>query len=136
MTGMMQMLLGSAGKFAQLPSDITITDIVFSPSTATASFALNSSGTYTCLGSIKPADGTWLKGIGTGGGYEARLTVTSGSFTTGTTGSWLSLGTTRQWTFSQLTVGSGSAAGTLEIRDPDSGFVFTSCNLTLNGEVN
>lgn len=136
MSGMMQMLLGSAGKFAQLPSDITISDIVFSPSTSTASFTLNSAGTYTCLGSIKPADGTWLKGIGVGADYEARLTVVSGSFTTGTVGSWLSLGTSRQWTFSQISVGTGSAAGTLEIRDPSSGFVFTSCNLTLNGEVN
>jgi hypothetical protein len=136
MSGMMQMLLGAMGKFALLPSDITITDIVVSPSTATASFTLNSSGTYTCAGSIKPADGTWLKGTGTGSDYEARLTVVSGTFTTGTTGSWVSLGTSRQWILAQISVGSSSAAGTLEIRDPSSGVVFTSCNLTLNAEVN
>jgi hypothetical protein len=62
--------------------------------------------------------------------------VVSGTFTSGTTGSWVSLGTSRQWILAQVSVGSSSAAGTLEIRDPSSGVVFTSCNLTLNAEVN
>lgn len=136
MTGVMQMLLGSGGKFALLPGSITVTDIAFSPSTASANFALNSSGTYTCTGSIAPANGTWLKGAGTGSDYEARLTATTGTFSTGTVGSWISLGTNRTWTVTQGSVGSNSAEGTLEIRDAISGVVFTTCTLTLNAEVN
>lgn len=136
MTGIQQMLLGSGGRSALLPSAITITDIAFSPSTATASFALNSNGTYTCIGSITPGNGTWLKGTGTGADYEARITVIAGAFSTGTVGSWISLGTNRLWTLDLAVIGSDAVVSVVEIRDAVSGIVLTSCNLDLNVEVN
>lgn len=40
---------------------------------------------------------TWLLS-GSASSYDVRATVVSGSVTSGTTGSWLNLGTTREWT--------------------------------------
>jgi hypothetical protein len=40
---------------------------------------------------------TWLATTGTVSNYQVRVTVTSGSLTSGTTGSWLSCSTTRTW---------------------------------------
>ena len=130
----MQMLLGSGGRFALLPSDIAITDITAAPNDALARFLLNSNGTYTCIGSIAPANGTWLRGTGTGADYEARVTVTSGAFTSGTVGSWVSLGVNQAWEVEETGVGVVTAEGTVEIRDAVSGVIFTSCNLTLTAE--
>lgn len=136
MTGIQQMLLGSEGRFALLPASITLLDVEFTPSTATASFALNSSGTYTCIAdTINPGNGTWLKGTGTGSNYEARVTVITGAFTTGTVGSWISLGTNRLWTLDLATSGIDSVASTVEIRDAVSGVIFTSCALDLTVEL-
>jgi hypothetical protein len=44
----------------------------------------------------------------TPGDYECNATVTSGSLSSGTTGTWLSLGTTRSWT-------RGAASGTTQL---------------------
>lgn len=65
--------------------------------TARAGYRLNTSGaaekreggSYTTLE-------TWLP-FGTASGYEARVTVTLGTLTSGTSGSWLSLGSSQEW---------------------------------------
>ncbi len=138
MTGIQQMLLSSSGKYALLPASITIFDIAFSPSTATASFALNYTGLYTCIGSINPGNGTWLKGPSVGSDYEARVIVITGAFSAGSaaTGSWISLGTSRLWKLDLGFIGSDMVSSTVEIRDAVSGVIFTSCALDLNVEVN
>lgn len=52
-----------------------------------------------------------------GANYEVRCTVNSGSLSSGTTGSWLSLGTSRSWVVA-VSSGGGSATAnvTIEIR--------------------
>ena len=65
---------------------------------STAGYRLNTSGivesqataVYTTLE-------TWLV-LGSASAYEARATVTAGALSSGTAGSWLSLGTSREWT--------------------------------------
>lgn len=125
-------MAAGASTNASLPTPLDVYSIAVSPSTATTSFTLNSNGAYT---SNTGVSGTWKIGGGLGSSYEARLTVTSGSFSGGSTGVWVSLGSDRTWSVSRSTLGSTSASGTLEIRDATSGLVFTSSTLTLTAEV-
>lgn len=121
-----------AGPNASLPATLTVQDETFQPTTATASFTLNSDGTYSSVGSLFAPSGTWQTGTGTGSSYEARLTVTSGSFSSGTTGSWLVLSTNRTWTNTRSgSPGSATGTGTLEIRDAVTLSVLTSSTLTV-----
>lgn len=75
---------------------------------ATSSFSASSGGTWSATGD---PGGTWLGG-GSASAYDIRWTNVSGSPNSGTTGTWLNLGTTRTW--SKTT--NGSAVGTVEIR--------------------
>lgn len=65
---------------------------------------------------------------------EAKATVTSGSISSGTTGSWLALSTTRTWTVSRATVGISSATMTVEIRRIGTTLTLGSCSVTLTAE--
>lgn len=78
---------------ASLPSTIAVWDD--SVDTSNASFSIGSSS-YSSVGNVFNPSETWLL-QGSGSDYEVRLTVTAGSFATGTTGSWLGLGSTRTW---------------------------------------
>ena len=77
--------------------------------TAVAGFRLNTSGiaeklvriTYTTLE-------TWLA-FGTAGNYECRATLDSGTLTSGTTGSWLALSSSREWKVERGSPGTASA---------------------------
>lgn len=67
---------------------------------AVARFSLTNAGlaTKTESGSGTTTLGNWVTPTGSAGAaYEARATVTSGALTSGTTGSWLALSTTREW---------------------------------------
>ena len=61
-------------------------------------------------------EGNWVVPNGSASLYEVRATVTSGAVTSGTTGSWLSLGTTREWTLTRDTVGNSAVSLTIDIR--------------------
>jgi hypothetical protein len=75
---------------------------------ASNDFSLNSDGTTT---EDTGGAGRWIIN-GAPGNYEVLCTVTSGSLNSGTTGSYLSLGSTQQWVIH------GSAATIrLQIRD-------------------
>jgi hypothetical protein len=62
--------------------------------------------------------------------YEARATVTSGTLTSGTTGAWQSLGTSRTWTLT--TSGIAQVVMTIEIRRASDAVVQDSATITLN----
>lgn len=62
--------------------------------------------------------------------YEVKATLVSGAVTTGTTGSWLSCSTDREWT-----VGSDASASlTIEVRDSATAIVLASCSVDLHAE--
>jgi len=68
-----------------------------------------------------------------GANYEVRVTVNSGSLTSGTTGSWLSLGSTRSWTAYVLSGGGTVSANiTVEIRRAGVGSALASATLTIS----
>jgi hypothetical protein len=60
--------------------------------------------------------------------YEVRATLNSGSLNSGTTGTWLSLSTSRGWSRDF----DGDADLTIEIRDAASLAVLSTANVTLN----
>ena len=102
--------------------------------TAVAGYRLNTSGiaeklvrvTYTTLE-------TWLS-FGTASNYECRATVTAGAITSGTTGSWLALSSSREWKVEQGSVGTGTATLTIEIRNASTLVVLDSATITLEAE--
>lgn len=94
-------------------------------STVTVTFA--SDGSYSGDGNVSGFSGNWVTPLtAAGSDYEVRMTVNSGSTPGGSaTGSWLSLGTTRFWTFSQVGVGFTTSNVTVEIRKASSGVVLS-----------
>lgn len=75
----------------------------------------------------------WLSGGGTPSNYDVRWTVVSGTLTTGTTGTWLNLGTTRNWTINAgAGIGTKTAVGTVEIRDVGTLAVLATATITIS----
>ncbi len=82
----------------------------------------NTDGTLTVVGNgnvsdgdVTPNPGWYTPTTGSiGSTYEIRVTATTGTFSTGTSGSWLALSSTRTWTVS--TNSSKSVTFTIEIR--------------------
>lgn len=104
-----------------------------SPTDATATYVLSSGGLEQATGQT---DATWLL-QGAAADYEARATVVSGALTSGTTASWLGLGTTRSWTVTRTNnlPGLDECVLTMEIRAVATGTVLTSATVTLSAEV-
>jgi hypothetical protein len=93
--------------------------------TASATYALNSDGSRT--------NGTWLRS-GLASNYEARATLTSGTFSSGSgAGAWLSLGTSRSWTVT-ATGTLKSATFTLEIRIAGGGATLDTATITIDAD--
>lgn len=102
-----------------------------------ASYTLESDGdvvaTTTLFGSSDQGD--WIDPKAAAPGtYEARVTVTSGSLSSGTTGTWLALTSNRTWTVTRDTVGTSTCVFTVEIRK-GSGSTLASATITLEAEV-
>lgn len=112
-----------------------------SPYIAYATYTLSNTGTV--LYDTTPSNGnggatsgtleTWLLS-GAASDYECRATLTSGSLTTGTTGTWMSLSTSRQWQRDRAAFGSASATLTIEIRRASDGVVLDSATITLQAD--
>lgn len=81
---------------------------------------------------------TWKTGSGTGSDYEIRVTPTGGSpggFSSGSTGTWLSLSSNRAWTRGSSTSGGLlTVIATYEIRDATSLVVLASASITLENQ--
>ena len=101
-------------------------EIVGAPASASASSSLilrsNGQMTVVCTVGGVPTqfNNTWLTS-GSAGDYTAQITVSSGSWTSGTTGSDLALSTTRTWEISATRVTTGitsnQVSGNLIIKD-------------------
>jgi hypothetical protein len=71
---------------------------------------------------------------GVAGDFQVRATLTSGTLTSGTTGSWLALSTSRSWSCTAPLGGSKNATLTIEIRDASSLTVLDSATVTLSAD--
>lgn len=128
------MLAASPGAVVSLgdasDSVTAVYDGVFQPE-ITAGYALQNDGDVSTANAGDIGD--WIAPKSAAGAdYEARATVLTGALTTGTTGSWLALSTTREWSVTQ----SGGAGTTecvllIEIRAAGGGSPLASAQVTL-----
>jgi hypothetical protein len=104
----------------------TYTDPVFGD----GSYSLESDGDIVVNTSIPSDVGDWISPKGRApGAYEARATLNSGTLSTGTTGSWLALTSTRTWTCANT----ASANLTIDIRDGAGTTVATGTVIIVGG---
>lgn len=109
------------------------------PTNATCGYRLNSNGKVYSTNTVGSATyiEDWITPNGAASGYECYVTVTSGSLSTGTSGSWLSLGTTRDWTVSTNTGGAvfiKTCTFTVDIRKIGTTTVLDSATITIEAE--
>jgi hypothetical protein len=104
MSGVLNLLLG-AGTFFGI-----VQDVAGAIGFGAASLTLSSDGTYTSTGT---ADGDWLSIPALAEHWEVHATLTDGSLSAGTTGSWLAMTSNHTWTVT----GNESATLTLQWRD-------------------
>lgn len=106
-----------------VPPTLDASATKFSPSPfgqATASFTLNSDGS--CTSVQRGGPGSWITPVGGsyGGSYWAKVDITSGAVTSGTTGSRVAIGSGVTWsvtTTGSEVLRSAEAIGTIEIWD-------------------
>lgn len=117
-------------------TDQTLSVIAFSPVTATSGYRLNTNGKVyqNDQGSYLYIE-DWVTPNGAAASYECYVTVTSGTLSSGTSGSWLSLGTTRDWTVAQSSIGTKTCTFTVDIRKIGTTTVLDSATITLTAEV-
>lgn len=91
MSGILCLMLGVGGARITTPPN----GIAVDP--ADANWNVNSDGTYSVSG---PGSGNWLEppNASLAALYEIKVDVTAGSFSSGTTGAWLALSSSRSWT--------------------------------------
>ena len=97
------------GAFLQ---DANVEHVVLDPNDAVAQYSTTSAGTVTATGE---STYDWLIS-GVNSDYEVRADVTSGSLSSGTTGSWLPLSSTRFWSRTRTVFGTSSAELRVRIR--------------------
>jgi hypothetical protein len=131
MSGIQMALLGGQGTVVRI-TDVLVEDVQISPDDARAAYTLANTG-QVILG-VATFYENWIDPQFGMSDYEARATLTAGALTNGTTGSWLNLGTTRQWDVERSSLGTNSATLTMEIR-PVGGSVVTSATITLTATV-
>lgn len=137
MSGIQQALIsGSAGGSSDSVTlnNATLSRIV-AGGTATFIYRLGSDGkVYHNRTGSYVAQYAWTTGAP--GNYEARATVTSGALTGGTSGSWLSLSSNRDWTVQDNAADDRAmfAYLTMEIRDVATGTVRATATINLIAE--
>lgn len=116
----------------------SIDDITTLPTNASASYSLTALGVAnetTVTGGTVQIGNNWLTGSTNGSAYEVFATLTSGTLSTGTTGSWLSLSTNRTWSRAS-TGGLQSATLTIQIRDVATLTVQATATISLSATAN
>ena len=117
-------------------TDQTLDDEVNSPGSSSQAYRLNSNGkaySFNTAGTAFIED--WVTPNGAAANYECYVTVTSGTLTTGTTGSWLALSSTNEWKVERATVGLKTCTFTVDIRKVGTGTVLDSATITINATV-
>lgn len=121
-----------------LSANYTPTSSTASPTGATCQFELTSGGDIraTVTGNTVVDIGDWLVPKVGMSGFDAMLTVNSGTAPTGaSTGVWLNLGTTRTWTLVQPVIGTKTNNCTLQIRNATSLTVLATATVVMEADV-
>lgn len=130
---------GTSAVVYRLDSDIYL-DTALSPTDARVVFSINSNGTVLATGDTAGtlASYNWITPTTGSTTYYVRATLTSGTFTSGTTGTWLALSSNRSWTtgFTSNSPGSKTTTATFEIATDSGGTnVVVSASVTLEAIV-
>jgi len=125
------------------PAEVVLLDgnyvsLVFEPATATFTYSVRDDGFV--VGSANSGGSQsyeWLTGTGSVSDYDVRWTPTPGSAVpdTGTTSTWLNLGTTRTWSISRTASGGQAYGAVIEIRETSTGTVLADADLSIFLEV-
>lgn len=138
MTGNSQLLMTSGGPRITI-ADRTVDHSVTTPTNAEAGYQLESDGDIADgQGGIFSDVGDWIvPKAAAGASWECRATIISGTFDTGTAGTWLALSSNRTWTKARTSdvPGTNTVSFTLEIRHAVSLKVYASKTITLNAIV-
>lgn len=134
MSGILGALAGAGGNRLSI-SGVTVTSNTTSPVQASASYELTNAGDInriTTLGGTVDI-GDWVTPkAAAGAAYECRATVTAGALSSGTTGTWLNLATTRTWTVNENGGSSSSATLTIDIGRAGLNTAIVSATIVLN----
>lgn len=133
---MLGMLAATLGGPRVSIADLSPSAATTSPTNATVQYQLTNAGvTNTINQGGTTSQGNWVTPAGAAGAnYEVRASIVSGSLTSGTTGSWLALSSTRTWALTQSSIGSSTCVLTIEIRNATSLAVLDSATITLTAE--
>lgn len=128
------------GSFTPYLAGGSYTDSEVDPGLAICGIRLGTDGTATNVRLVlgnQAITGEWGRPItaSIGSSYEARVTLTSGTLTTGTTGSWLALSSQRDWDVQRNTIGSKACTFTLEIRRVSDSVVVASASYTITATI-
>lgn len=112
--------------------DDLITSTKVASGTAVATYRLSSTGDIEQTKNTTTTDiGDWVTPKSAAANYECKATLVSGSLTSGTTGSWLALTTSRAWSVSQSTTGTKTATISVEIRKVGTTTVLDTATITV-----
>jgi hypothetical protein len=113
-----------------------LTNVTFSPTNSTQLYRLDANGkVYDVKNGSASFIEDWVTPNGAASNYEALVTVTSGTLSSGTSGSWVALSSTRDWSVTQSSVGTKTCVFTVDIRKVGTGTVLDSATITLDAEV-
>ena len=136
MTGILAALMPAAsqstGDYINI-ANASVTDSI-NGGTASASYRITNGGKYQLIashGSTVTNDAVIPNG--NIGNYEAFVTVTSGTLTSGTTGSWVALSATQTWT-KTATNTFATCAFTLQLRIAATGVVVKTITVSLEAD--
>lgn len=103
--------------------------------TATAGYRINSNGfDYEGINGTFSTLNQWVTPTSAGGNYEVFATVSSGSVTSGTTGSWVATSGNPTWTRDRTTIGTNTCVLSMQVRATGSGTVLDTWTVTLEAE--
>lgn len=136
MTACQQALISGGGPTVSLPAALSPTSTV-AAGTATCQFELTNGGDIrmTTVNNTVNDVGDWITPKNSFSLFEVMLTVNSGTSPSGSAvGSWLNLGTTRNWQISQAVLGINSNNCTVQIRRASSGVVMATSAVNMTAE--
>jgi hypothetical protein len=130
---------GKSSVVYRLDSDVYL-DTALSPTDARVVFSVNSNGTVLATGDTTGtlASYNWLTPTTGSTTYYVRATLTSGTFSSGTTGTWLALTSNRSWVtlFTSNSPGNKMTTATFEIATDSGGTnVVVSASISLEAFV-
>lgn len=139
MTGPQMLLFGGVTNVYRGFTGGTVADFEIDPSDASASITLVTDGSVSKIGNQPGSSmSNWYlpNTVGIGTSHWVRATVTSGTLTSGTAGTWLQLSSNRTWNKQQTIIGASSVTFTLELATDSGGAnIVATCSVTLTAEV-